>query len=158
MRSRSRHGGDTVFIDSRPVIEAMPRATFDALAGLRQRHRHDYGDDQGVDAPSFVHTAEHGVVHLCSGGRLALWVSPAPLLGLGDMEAGLTMAAELCLAIARSPSRYIHRWRQGDTIIWNNHLLLHGREAFDPAQSRTLRRMVIRQPRRDGTCDEGENG
>ncbi len=53
------------------------------------------------------------------------------------------LLAELFAALYSSDNVYVHRWRTGDLLIWDNLAVQHGRPAFAPGCSRTLRRVTI---------------
>jgi alpha-ketoglutarate-dependent taurine dioxygenase len=38
---------------------------------------------------------------------------------------------------------YRHQWLEGDVVIADNHVLLHGRRAFDKNAARRIRRINI---------------
>lgn len=38
---------------------------------------------------------------------------------------------------------YTHDWRKGDLVIWDNRVLVHHREPFDPAERRDMKRTQI---------------
>jgi len=63
-----------------------------------------------------------------------------------DKESGFDLIREL-LRIGRHEddldSTYLHHWRVGDLIIWDNLALAHARSPFDTTQARTLRRSPI---------------
>jgi taurine dioxygenase len=46
----------------------------------------------------------------------------------------------------RAELLYVHRWRVGDLLLWDNRCTIHARTDFDPAERRHLRRFTL-QPR-----------
>ena len=38
---------------------------------------------------------------------------------------------------------YVHQWRPGDLVLWDNRMLHHARLPFDSSEPRTLRRSAI---------------
>jgi alpha-ketoglutarate-dependent taurine dioxygenase len=38
---------------------------------------------------------------------------------------------------------FVHRWRKGDLIMWDNHVLQHARAPVDASQPRELRRCML---------------
>lgn len=44
---------------------------------------------------------------------------------------------------AKQQNEYVHNWRTGDLVLWNNLMLQHGRTPFKPTEKRTLRRSQL---------------
>ncbi|MXO61045.1 hypothetical protein GRI89_15995 [Altererythrobacter salegens] len=70
--------------------------------------------------------------------RILAYIDTAPrITGLGKAE-----SAELLDTIydhvARPEFAYLHQWRAGDILLWDNRCCVHRREAFDPAERRLL--------------------
>src|SRR5690606_8386459 len=40
--------------------------------------------------------------------------------------------------------RYEHKWRLGDLVMWDNRCTQHGRNDFDPAERRLMKRVVVK--------------
>lgn len=70
--------------------------------------------------------------------RILAYIDTAPrITGLGKAE-----SAELLDAIydhiAQPRFAYLHQWRAGDVLLWDNRCCAHRRESFDPAERRLL--------------------
>ena len=70
--------------------------------------------------------------------RILSYIDTAPrITGLSGAE-----SAELLDAIydhiARPEFAYLHQWRQGDVLLWDNRCCAHRRESFDPEERRLL--------------------
>jgi alpha-ketoglutarate-dependent taurine dioxygenase len=61
--------------------------------------------------------------------------------GIGERE-GWTLL-DAIVERAAGIEEYVHQWRLGDLVLWNNLTLQHARTPFDPAESRTLRRTPL---------------
>jgi taurine dioxygenase len=53
------------------------------------------------------------------------------------------LLAELFAALYSPDNVYVHAWRTGDLLIWDNLAVQHGRPAFAAGCTRTLRRVTI---------------
>jgi len=147
-------GGDTLFANCALVFEALPAALQHRLEGLTSYQLFDYGgpydrrsQEEGAapDAPRAVHPL---VWTDPQTGRKVLFMSEHTTVRINeiDAEAGEALIAELRGWIADPRFGYRHRWRVGDLLLWDNIVLQHARETFDPAQPRTLRRTPIADP------------
>jgi taurine dioxygenase len=67
------------------------------------------------------------------------------IVELPPPESAATLA-EIYASFGRPEFTYEHRWRVGDTLIWDNRCCAHKRNDFDPAQRRLLRRVSIADP------------
>jgi taurine dioxygenase len=89
--------------------------------------------------PLVQHHAVTGRRFLFLGARRILaYIDTAPrITGLGKAA-----SAELLDAIydhiARPEFAYLHQWRAGDVLLWDNRCCAHRRESFDPAERRLL--------------------
>lgn len=144
-------GGETLFVNMAEVVASMPEALRRELESLKVRHELDYGQlDYGAEmkknvAPSVI-AAEHPAIarHPWSGQMVLMsnaYTSKA-VVGV-DAERSTQILRQL-EALVSDPARvYRHQWKKGDLVLWDNLLLQHARSAFDPAETRTLRRCAI---------------
>jgi len=102
-------------------------------------------DERILGTPDVRHALVHA--HPLSG-RKSLYIDPGTLVGVDGMPADEARAlfATLLEHATRSGNVYRHRWRVGDLVLWDNALTLHRRDAFDDAQGRLMKRMIIRLP------------
>ncbi|MBV8889572.1 MAG: TauD/TfdA family dioxygenase [Alphaproteobacteria bacterium] len=115
-------GGDTEFANTALAYAALPARTKQRIAGLRVGFRPAFetgpGRRPGVDHP-LVRTHP-------DTGRPALYLGnhAAHLLGLSEAE-GAALLAELLAHATQPDFVYVHRWRPGDLVMWDNRCLLH---------------------------------
>ncbi|MEJ0027099.1 MAG: TauD/TfdA family dioxygenase [Rhizomicrobium sp.] len=141
-------GGDTHFIDTRAVYDALPEATRDRIDGLTAVHDFWRGRErtgltgvteaQRAGMPSVMHP----LVRTMPYGRKALYVGghAVGLVGWPDDEA-LALIDELYAFATQDRFIYVHKWRQGDLVIWDNRCTLH---RATPLESDTYKRDVRR--------------
>ncbi|HEX7710774.1 MAG TPA: TauD/TfdA family dioxygenase [Sphingomonadaceae bacterium] len=70
--------------------------------------------------------------------RILAYIDTAPrITGLSKAESA-ELLDEIYAHISRPKFAYLHQWRQGDVLLWDNRCCAHRREAFDPAERRLL--------------------
>lgn len=76
-----------------------------------------------------------------TSGSEALYVSTLSRLidGWGQEE-GKALIARLTEHVTDSRFCYLHTWRKGDAVMWDNRCTLHRRRAFDTSRVRIVRR------------------
>jgi taurine dioxygenase len=149
---RPSAGGDTMFANLYEAWETLPKHIKAAVEGRRAFHayaRGDYGaltraeNALSEDTPR----ASHPVV--CTHpdtGRKLLYVSrlmTERIDGLPDDESEEILAF-MFDHIEKPELRYVHQWRPGDLLLWDNRCTSHARTDFDPNEHRHLRRFTIR--------------
>lgn len=132
-------GGETAFIDIYGAYEALPAATRARIAGLRGvnswnrlRNPRVKISEQHSDAKAVYETGHPDVIHPVvrthqETGRKALYVSPRHTLsieGLSEDESE-NLLRELFTVQQRPEFLYVHKWRLGDVVIWDNRCTLH---------------------------------
>lgn len=70
--------------------------------------------------------------------RILSYIDTAPRVSGLDKEQSAALLDEVYGHIAQPQFAYLHRWRVGDILIWDNRCCAHRREAFDPAERRLL--------------------
>jgi len=148
-------GGDTLFADCAAAYAKLDPATKARLEGLTTYQLFDYSSpdyaqrsrEEGTpeDAPRAVHPL---VWHDPESGTPVLFLSEHTTVRINELprDEGEALIAELRAAIADPAIGYRHRWRAGDLLVWDNVVLQHAREPFDPSARRTLRRVPIGDP------------
>lgn len=146
--------GDTGFASVMAAYDALPQETQRRLQGLRNVHSYRYyraknAHAQAADAASLgrrvqehtpseqqlgsVPDVEAPVVRTHPvTGRKGLFVNEAHtshLVGVGGDEGG-RLLGELCRHIVRPEFTYVHRWRPGDLLMWDNCAVQH-KATFD---------------------------
>lgn len=70
--------------------------------------------------------------------RILSYIDTAPrITGLSKVESARLLDA-IYDHIARPEFAYLHQWRAGDILLWDNRCCAHRRESFDPAERRLL--------------------
>ena len=133
-------GGDTEFANTALAYDALPEETKRRIAALRVVFRPAFdGSRPAVDHP-LVRTHP-------DTGRKALYLGnhSTHILGIPETE-GAALLDDLLEHATQRQFVYVHRWRQGDLIMWDNRCLLH-RVVIDDAMSRyrrVMHRSVVR--------------
>jgi alpha-ketoglutarate-dependent 2,4-dichlorophenoxyacetate dioxygenase len=136
-------GGDTEFANTAMGYAALPEATKRRIAGLRVVFRWGAADEPGslpaVDHPLVQTHPETGVEALYLGNHAS------HILGLSGAE-GANLLEALLAHTTRREFVYVHRWRRGDLVMWDNRCLLHRAVAnFEMGKDRRiLHRTVLR--------------
>ncbi len=146
-------GGDTLFSNCALVHAALPaalRARIDALTSYQMfdfAPGFDYNRrSRDEDATAQAIRAVHPLVWVDpESGRKVVFMSEHTTIRLNEVDAAESEAiiAELARWIADPRFLYRHRWRVGDTILWDNIFLQHAREPFEKRERRTLRRTPV---------------
>jgi taurine dioxygenase len=141
-------GGDTMFSNLYAVYDSLPEAVKQRIAGRKAVHFYDYGsmtraaftNREGIK--NFAHpvVCTHPVT-----GRKSLFVNRLMTGFIERLEAAESedILLQLFEAIERPEFVYVHKWRVGDLLLWDNRCTAHARTDFDPAQRRHLRRFTI---------------
>lgn len=142
------HGGETVFADVTLAYRRLPEALKMRIAGLQARHVANYG----ASRPKFDSTARetlfaiHPLVwHNPETRQPVLFASRLMTESIIGLNAGQSEALlqELFGYIEDPKYQYVHKWRVGDYLVWDNRCLQHSRRDFAPTEGRTLRRVPI---------------
>ena len=140
-------GGETVIVSMSAVYDALPaerrawlsqqRAVFDYVWQYERAHRDrpTLTEEQKARVPPIGHPAvrTHPV-----NGKPALFLSEIWVRrfeGVADEESQETIRDILDFA-TRPEFTYVHRWRPGDVIIWDNRNSMHKACPFDEANTR----------------------
>jgi taurine dioxygenase len=147
-------GGNTSFCSMYGIYEALPAGLKARIAGLKIKHDGTYNSGgylrQGVEpsddphkAPGAWHPAvcRHpvtGAASLYLGRRRNSCVE-----GLPPAESA-ALLDQLWAHIDRPELRYVHRWRVGDLLLWDNRSTMHRRDPFDAKARRVMHRTQIK--------------
>jgi len=147
-------GGDTHFIDTRAVYDALPDATRTKIEDLVAVHDFWRGRElvsglTGVtdEMRATLPAAQHPLVRTLPYGRKALYLGghAVGILGWPEEEA-LAFLAELYDFATQDRFVYIHKWKQGDLVIWDNRCTLHRATPLDTDEyKRDVRRTTINE-------------
>jgi taurine dioxygenase len=125
-------GGETCFANMIAAYEALPEATKRELDGMRIVHSWALSRSNAdrkptaeeiADAPDMVHPLVRVIPET---GRKALFMGQhsSHLEGM-PMEAGRARVLELEAHATQDRFVYLHKWRAGDMLMWDNRCLLH---------------------------------
>ena len=147
-------GGDTEFCDARAAFDALPDELKSRAAGATAEHwlwktkiAAGYAtitDDMRRAMPP----ARHPVVRkLASSGRKSLYLG-AHATHIVDWPSGDSerFIGEINAHIADPAFRYVHKWKPGDLLVWDNRCTLHRATSFDVFKhKRDMRRATINE-------------
>ena len=147
-------GGDTWVCGMEAAWTALPAALKAKLKDRRIKHDGTYNSGgylrQGVTptddphkAPGAWHPAvcRHpvtGAASLYLGRRRNSYIE-----GLSPTQSSELLDV-LWAHIDRPDLRYVHRWRVGDLLLWDNRSTMHRRDPFDAAARRVMHRTQIK--------------
>jgi taurine dioxygenase len=146
-------GGDTSFANQYRAYETLPRDLKEKIDGRLMVHDETYNSAgqmrkgfKEVTDPREAPGARHPIVRTHPvTGRKCLYLGRRRngcILGLDLADSEATL--DRLWAHATQPEfAWIHRWRKGDVLVWDNRCVLHRRDAFDPASRRMMHRVQI---------------
>jgi taurine dioxygenase len=148
----TRTGGRTVIADLCDAYDAMPAALRARIEGRSIHFPLQVNDFEGeLDAADISDETLFRVVPLVQAhavtGRKFLFLGARRILSYIDTApriTGLSGKASAALLdaiyehIARPEFAYLHSWRAGDILLWDNRCCVHRRESFDRAERRLL--------------------
>jgi alpha-ketoglutarate-dependent 2,4-dichlorophenoxyacetate dioxygenase len=152
------HGGETEYVSTRLAFERLD-------APMRERLEnsfawHDYAHSRGQIAPDLASPEEraalppqcwrmvwrnpangHGAIYLASHAYAVEGMEPA---------AGKKLIDEL-MAFATAPgTSYMHQWRKGDVVMWDNRATMHRGRPWPSQEARLMVRTTISASEADG--------
>jgi alpha-ketoglutarate-dependent 2,4-dichlorophenoxyacetate dioxygenase len=151
-------GGETEYVSTRLAWERLDPAL---------RHRlengfawHDYAHSRGKVAPSLASPAERSALPpQCwrmawrnpANGRTALYMaSHAYAIDGMDPAAAQRLLAELIDAATAPGLSYLHSWRNGDVVMWDNRATMHRGRPWPAREPRLMVRTTIQATAADG--------
>jgi alpha-ketoglutarate-dependent 2,4-dichlorophenoxyacetate dioxygenase len=147
-------GGDTEFSDARAAWDALPAPLQEQAARATAEHwlwktRVDAGKMQITDEMrSAMPPARHPVMRtVAESGRTALYLG-AHVTHIVDWPRADSdrFIAEINAHIANPVFRYVHKWRVGDLLVWDNRCTLHRATPYPVFQhKRDMRRATINE-------------
>jgi len=89
-----------------------------------------------------------------SNGRRALYIASHAYAidGMDDRDAR-QMLAELMDETTRRDYVYVHKWRPGDVVMWDNRAMLHRGRPWDYSKERSMVRTTISATDADGLAN-----
>src|SRR6202163_204506 len=151
-------GGETEFVSTRLAFERLD-------AGLRKRLEnsfawHDYAHSRGQITPDLASPEERAALPpQCwrmawknpANGRTALYIaSHACAIEGMEQAAAQKLLAELMDAATAPGFSYVHPWRSGDVVMWDNRATMHRGRAWPAHEARLMVRTTISATEADG--------
>ena len=151
-------GGETEFVSTRVAFERLE-------AGLRQKLEnsfvwHDYAHSRGQIAPDLASPEERAALPpQCwrmvwknpVNGRSALYLaSHAYAIEGMESTAGKKLLDELMRAATVPGASYVHSWRSGDVVMWDNRATMHRGRPWPAHEARLMVRTTVSATAVDG--------
>jgi alpha-ketoglutarate-dependent 2,4-dichlorophenoxyacetate dioxygenase len=151
-------GGETEYVSTRLAWERLDPA-------LRRRLEnsfawHDYSHSRGKVAPNLVAEEERAALPpQCwrmawknpANGRTALYIASHAYAIEGMNEAAARQLLAGLIEAATAPGvSYVHIWRQGDVVMWDNRATLHRGRPWPAHEARVMVRTTISATAADG--------
>jgi alpha-ketoglutarate-dependent 2,4-dichlorophenoxyacetate dioxygenase len=151
-------GGETEFVSMRLAFEK-----FDGALQEKLEHSfawHDYSHSKGKIAPGLASQAEREAFPpVCwrmvwrnpANGRRALYLaSHAKTVEGMDAAAGAAWIDELTAAATPPGASYLHAWKTGDVVMWDNRATMHRGRPWPGAEARLMVRTTVSASAADG--------
>ncbi|MDE0392363.1 MAG: TauD/TfdA family dioxygenase [Rhodospirillales bacterium] len=145
-------GGETAFADMRAAFDALEPAMRDWLADKTAVHSYAYSQSKvggmgGIteDEWDSLPPVEQPVIrtHPATGRRnLYIGRHASHIVG-EDQEESRRLLERLCADACRPPRIFVHKWREGDLVLWDNRCVLHRGLGHPPDQPRRMVRTTI---------------
>jgi alpha-ketoglutarate-dependent 2,4-dichlorophenoxyacetate dioxygenase len=157
-RTLPNDGGETEFTSTRLAWERLPAAR---QAQLQDRIvTHSYANSRDQIHPELMTPEERAVLPPVRwrlswrnpvNGRRALYIASHAYAidGMGDNEAK-ALLAELIAEATRPEVTYLHRWRAGDVVMWDNRATMHRGRPWPLSEPRVMVRTTIQATDVDG--------
>ncbi|MCY4012324.1 MAG: TauD/TfdA family dioxygenase [Gammaproteobacteria bacterium] len=142
-------GGETELADMRAGYAALDAATKDRIGALSAYHSTQYSqaNDVGDFPPQDENSIYHGEAYL----RPLVKVHPETgvknlfvgrhafgIPGLPREESRKLLRGLVDFVVSDAARVYSHKWRPGDTLLWDNRALLHRAKPYDYGDARVL--------------------
>jgi alpha-ketoglutarate-dependent 2,4-dichlorophenoxyacetate dioxygenase len=152
------HGGETEFVSMRLAFEKFDPALQKRLENSFAWH--DYSHSKGKIAPDLASAAERTAFPpVCwrmvwknsANGRKALYLaSHAKTVDGMDPSAGAAWIDELTEAATMPGTTYLHAWKNGDVVMWDNRATMHRGRPWPSDEPRLMVRTTISAAAVDG--------
>ncbi|HZM34263.1 MAG TPA: TauD/TfdA family dioxygenase [Burkholderiales bacterium] len=145
-------GADTEFADMRAAYDALSEEKKRQLEGLVVEHSTFYSRSligfqfTPEELTRRTATPQYLVQRHPSSGRKALYLASHASHVVGwSVDKGRALLAELTAHATQPQFVYVHKWRVGDLVIWDNRCTMHRATPFpDTNERRDLRRTTVR--------------
>ncbi|RYF35098.1 MAG: TauD/TfdA family dioxygenase [Comamonadaceae bacterium] len=146
-----QEGGGTEFVSTRAAWAALPESRRAALQDLEVVHSYATSRDQ-VD-PTMMSAEERAALPPMQwrltwrnpvNGRQSLYLaSHAGAIAGMDGAEGKALLRELMEHATQPERRYVHIWRPGDVVMWDNRATMHRGQPWKGGQPRSIVRVTI---------------
>ena len=145
-------GGETAFADMRAALDALDPGMRDYLEGKSAVHSYAYSQGKvggtetlSADEWDALPPVEHPILRRHPAtGRDALYIGRHASHIVGEDEGdGRALLERLCAEACRAPRVFVHRWRVGDLVLWDNRCVLHRGLGHPPDQGRYMTRTTL---------------
>jgi alpha-ketoglutarate-dependent 2,4-dichlorophenoxyacetate dioxygenase len=151
-------GGETEFTSTRLAWDRLPGREKEALRDLIVVHSYANSRDQ-ID-PQLMTPEERAALppvrwrmmwYNPANGRNALYLAShaASVEGM-DRDEGKALLARLIEDATQQRDTYLHRWRPGDVVMWDNRASMHRGRPWPGAQARLMVRTTVSARVADG--------
>jgi alpha-ketoglutarate-dependent 2,4-dichlorophenoxyacetate dioxygenase len=152
------NGGETEYVSTRLAFERLD-------ASLRNRLEnsfawHDYAHSRGQVAADLATPEERAALPpQCwrmvwknpVNGRGAIYLASHAYAVEGmEVMAGKKLIDELMLAATAPGTSYLHQWRRGDVVMWDNRATMHRGRPWPAHEARLMIRTTISATKSDG--------
>jgi alpha-ketoglutarate-dependent 2,4-dichlorophenoxyacetate dioxygenase len=151
-------GGETEFVSTRLAFERLDPALRAKLANSFAWH--DYAHSRGQIAPGLASSEERAALPpVCwrmvwknpVNGRNALYLASHAYAVEGMEPAeGKKLIDELMTAATAPGSSYVHAWKSGDVVMWDNRATMHRGRPWPAHEARRMVRTTISATAADG--------
>jgi alpha-ketoglutarate-dependent 2,4-dichlorophenoxyacetate dioxygenase len=160
-RTLPKLGGETEFVSTRLAWERLASERQAQLRDLIVRHSYAASRDQ-ID-PELMTRAERDEYPPVrwrmtwrnpANDRRALYLASHAFAveSMGDRE-GRALIAELIAAATRPEATYLHAWRAGDVLMWDNRAAMHRGRPWPAGEARVMVRTTIQAVEADGLSE-----
>ena len=152
------HGGETEFVSTRLAFERLDPARQNKAGTSFVWH--DYAHSRGQIAPGLATPEERAALPpQCwrmawknpANGRNAIYLA-SHAYAIEGMEpaAGKKLIDELMAAATAPGTSYVHKWRNGDVVMWDNRATMHRGRPWPAQEPRLMVRTTISATEADG--------
>ena len=157
-RTIPAQGGETEFVSTRLAFDRLDPALQKKLEHSFAWHH--YGYSRGKIAPDLAGPAERAALPpQCwrlvwknpVNGRKALYMASHTCAIVGmELKAARELLAELTEAATAPGASYLHSWRKGDVVMWDNRATMHRGRPWPAREPRYMVRSTISATAVDG--------
>lgn len=152
------HGGETEFVSTRLAFERLDFALREKLENSFAWH--DYAHSRSQIAPDLASPEERAALPpQCwrmvwknpANGRSALYLASHAYAVEGMEPAEGKKLIDELMAVATAPgTSYVHKWRKGDVVMWDNRATMHRGRPWPAHEARLMVRTTISATAVDG--------